>query len=70
MIENIKKWIEKYVYDASEILFKIIQQSKHTRQIWEFGKYNGFLHDTLLRIGNLVVFLPISIQEKTVTPKM
>ena len=28
VVENIKRWIEKCVYDANEILYEIIQQSK------------------------------------------
>ena len=29
IIKKIKRWIEKCVYNASEILCEIIQQSKH-----------------------------------------
>ena len=33
MVENIKKWVGKCVYDASEILFGIIRVSKQTCKI-------------------------------------
>ena len=38
MVRNIKKWIEKCVYDVSEILFeKIMYPNKPLDQeIWEF----------------------------------